>query len=69
MTDHSIGSRPRRGYGGHQPPASATCRPRADDSPPTCGWHNQMIVGEQTIYLSHLPMFMSTRTATSITSR
>jgi hypothetical protein len=26
--------------------------------PPTFGVHNQMMVGEQTIYLSHLPMFM-----------
>jgi hypothetical protein len=26
--------------------------------PPTLGVHNQMIVGAQTIYLSHLPMFM-----------
>jgi hypothetical protein len=26
--------------------------------PPTCGVHNQMMVGKQTIYLSHLPMFM-----------
>jgi len=26
--------------------------------PPTLGVHNQMMVGEQTIYLSHLPMFM-----------
>ena len=25
---------------------------------PTLGVHNQMMVGEQTIYLSHLPMFM-----------
>jgi len=27
-------------------------------TPPTLGVHNQMMVGEQTIYLSHLPMFM-----------
>ena len=27
-------------------------------APPTLGVHNQMMVGEQTIYLSHLPMFM-----------
>ena len=27
-------------------------------APPTFGVHNQMMVGEQTIYLSHLPMFM-----------
>jgi hypothetical protein len=26
--------------------------------PPTLAVHNQMMVGEQTIYLSHLPMFM-----------
>src|SRR4051794_40566208 len=26
--------------------------------PPTFGVHNQMMVGTQTIYLSHLPMFM-----------
>jgi hypothetical protein len=26
--------------------------------PPTLGGHNQMMVGEETIYLSHLPMFM-----------
>ena len=26
--------------------------------PASCGVHNQMMVGEQTIYLSHLPMFM-----------
>src|SRR5215211_5647600 len=32
--------------------------PQAENRPPTCGVHNQMMVGEQTIYLSHLPMFM-----------
>jgi hypothetical protein len=29
-----------------------------DHTGPTFGRHNQMMVGEQTIYLSHLPMFM-----------
>jgi hypothetical protein len=32
--------------------------PMGSARPPTLGQHNQMMVGEQTIYLSHLPMFM-----------
>src|SRR5215217_3673597 len=44
---------------GHGPTTSgATCDPDAERVPPTCGVHNQMMVGTQTIYLSHLPMFM-----------
>ena len=34
------------------------CDPRDRDAGPTCGVHNQMMVGVETIYLSHLPMFM-----------
>jgi hypothetical protein len=38
------------------------CRFEASESTgqgdPTFGGHNQMVVGEQTMYLSHLPMFM-----------
>jgi hypothetical protein len=41
-----------------QPSSPETCIPNRDDSPPTCGVHNQMMFGKQTIYLSHLPMFM-----------
>jgi hypothetical protein len=44
-----------------QPAPMGPCDPKdpnADDRPPTCGVHNQMMVGQQTIYLSHLPMFM-----------
>lgn len=37
------------------PPAAGDPRP---PPPPTFGVHNQMMIGEQTIYLSHLPMFM-----------
>jgi hypothetical protein len=37
------------------PPAAGNTKP---PPPPTFDVHNQMMVGEQTIYLSHLPMFM-----------
>ncbi len=43
--------------------ATSTARGAAEDCPdngpmhPDCGQHNMMIVGEQTIFLSHLPMF------------
>jgi hypothetical protein len=36
----------------------ASCDPFDENRPPTCGVHNQMMVGGQTVYLSHLPMFM-----------
>jgi hypothetical protein len=54
MNDHSMehmhpGTMPH-----HHPTSSEGC----DEDAPTCGVHNQMMVGEQTIYLSHLPMFM-----------
>jgi hypothetical protein len=36
------------------------CHPRAKrDQHPDCGVHNMMVVGQQAIYLSHLPMFDS----------
>jgi hypothetical protein len=38
--------------------SSAPCGASQVDSPPSCGVHNQMMVGVQTVYLSHLPMFM-----------
>src|ERR687888_50790 len=41
------------GHGHHTQPAPGETEP-----PPTFGQHNQMMVGEETIYLSHLPMFM-----------
>ena len=44
--------------GPDQPSSPGTCDPNDEASPPTCGVHNQMMFGEQTIYLSHLPMFM-----------
>ncbi len=40
-----------------QPSSPRTCMDQQPPAP-TCGVHNQMMVGEQTIYLSHLPMFM-----------
>ena len=41
--------------------ASDECHPRAarDKQHPDCGLHNMMVVGQQAIYLSHLPMFDS----------
>jgi hypothetical protein len=42
------------GHAHHPSPAPDGTEPQ----PPTFGTHNQMMVGEQTIYLSHLPMFM-----------
>ena len=38
---------------GMEMPAAGGTKP-----PPTFAVHNQMMIGEQTIYLSHLPMFM-----------
>ena len=59
MTNHAMDHMHGGGMGHGQPSSSATCDPNRDpNSPPTCGVHNQMMVGEQTIYLSHLPMFM-----------
>ena len=39
--------------------ASDECHPRTqrDKKNPDCGFHNMMVVGQQAIYLSHLPMF------------
>ncbi len=37
-------------------PASA---PGPDRQPPTMGTHGMLLVGQETIYLSHLPMFMA----------
>ena len=41
--------------------ASDECHPRAarDVKHPDCGIHNMMVVGQQAIYASHLPMFDS----------
>ena len=41
--------------------ASDECHPRTqrDKRHPDCGVHNMMVVGQQAIYLSHLPMFDS----------
>ena len=38
--------------------ASNECPPRGASNP-DCGQHNMMIVGEQVVFLSHLPMFSS----------
>lgn len=47
------------GHTNHKhPPSSGPCNPNDTKRPPTCGVHNQMVIGTQTIYLSHLPMFM-----------
>src|SRR3954451_7301136 len=35
------------------------CSRRTERNNPDCGTHNMMIVGEETIFLSHLPMFSS----------
>src|SRR5919202_4542536 len=43
---------------GHDQPSSPRTCMDQQPPPPTCGVHNQMMVGQQTIYLSHLPMFM-----------
>lgn len=58
MTNHTMDHMPGGNMGHDQPTASGPCDPRDPDRPPSCGVHNQMMVGEQTIYLSHLPMFM-----------
>lgn len=67
MTDHGdmvadqMAHMDHGGMGQAQPSPIGPCDPEhpdADNRPPTCGVHNQMMVGEKTIYLSHLPMFM-----------
>jgi hypothetical protein len=52
MTNHEMDHMHGGGMNHDQPSSPGPCKP------PTCGFHNQMVVGEQTIYLSHLPMFM-----------
>lgn len=49
MSNHSMDHMHGGGMGHDQPSSK--------DEPSTFGGHNQMMVGEQTIYLSHLPMF------------
>ena len=58
MTDHAMDHMHGGTMGPDQPSSPGTCDPNDEASPPTCGVHNQMMFGEQTIYLSHLPMFM-----------
>jgi hypothetical protein len=58
MTNHAMDHMHGGGMGHGQPSSSAICDPSDPNSPPTCGVHNQMMLGEHTIYLSHLPMFM-----------
>jgi hypothetical protein len=58
MTNHEMDHMHGGSMGHDQPSSPGTCDPNDEASPPTCGVHNQMMVGEQTIYLSHLPMFM-----------
>ena len=57
---HGAGTAPPH-HGGMdrpQPSATGSCDPTDENRPPSCGVHNQMMVGQETIYLSHLPMFM-----------
>jgi hypothetical protein len=49
MTEHEMGHDHGGGMGHGHPPSG--------DQPSTHGTHNQMMVGEETVYLSHLPMF------------
>jgi hypothetical protein len=49
MTEHEMKHEHGGGMGHDHPPSG--------DQPSTHGTHNQMVVGEQTVYLSHLPMF------------
>lgn len=58
MTNHAMAHTHGEHTHHQHPSSSGPCNPRDPNRPPTCGGHNQMMVGEQVIYLSHLPMFM-----------
>jgi hypothetical protein len=58
MTGGHMAHMDHAGMGQAQPMSAGSCDPHDENRPPTCGVHNQMMVGQQTIYLSHLPMFM-----------
>jgi hypothetical protein len=49
MTNHEMGHMHGGGMDPDQPSSTGTCIPNREDSPPTCGVHNQMMVGEQTL--------------------
>jgi hypothetical protein len=58
MTNHEMDHMHGGGVGHEQPSSPETGAATDPELSATLGVHNQMMVGEQAIYLSHLPMFM-----------